>query len=333
MFKMRSREMNEKQRQIYGARIRLEWFLEAERCGNVTEACRKLGVPRRTYYYWYKRWLAGNKSLQSLFEEKRTPHSHPKTIDSELAGLIVGLRIEKMYGEDGLKDVLLRDYGLVISAHAIHNVLMRAGLLEKRKRKRRKERRLNPYPYQPGECLQMDVKHWKRRGYQYDIIDCCTRIKYKRIYDSPNVNNTVDFLEKVLVFYAPSFKIKKIQTDNGTEFNNNKLPLPNQRKAYKKALPEIWLAEHGIEYEYLPAASPNLNGRIERSHGVDKWRYNRMTTGSHTLNELREFCLEDCLDYNTYRPHSMLGKMTPLEYLQSLKGFEHATIDTSVLYV
>jgi len=325
--------MNERQRQIYGARIRLEWFLEAERCGSVSEACRRLGVPRRTYYYWYSRWVDGKKTLKSLFDESRTPHSHPNTIDPELAGVIVGLRLEKMYGEDSLKDILLRDYGLVISAHAIHNVLDRVGLLEKRKRKRRTQRNLSSYEYYPGECLQMDVKHWKRSGYQYDIIDCCTRIKYKRIYSNCNVNNTVDFLEKVLVFYAPAFKIKKVQTDNGTEFNNNKMPLPGQIKAYRRALPEIWLEQHGIEYEYIPAASPHLNGRIERSHGVDKWRYNRMTTGSHTLSELREFCLEDCLDYNTYRPHSMLNKMTPLEYLQSLTGFEDATIDTSVLYV
>jgi transposase InsO family protein len=324
--------MSERQRLIYGARIRLEWFLEAERLGSVTLACQKLGVPRRTYYYWHKRWLANGKTLRSLFDESRTPKSNPNTIDSELAGLIVGLRIEKMYGEDALQRIMLRDYGLVISAHAIHNVLNRAELLEHRKQHKPRKRRLDSYAYQPGEVLQMDVKHWKRSGYQYDIIDCCTRIKYKRIYNCCNVNNTVDFLEKVLRFYAPAFVIQNIQTDNGTEFNNNKLPLPKQTKQYKLALPEIWLREHGIGYRYIPSASPHLNGRIERPHGVDKWRYNRMTTGSHTLTELKAFCLEDCLDYNTYRPHSMLNWMTPLEYLNSLAGYEQATIDTGVLY-
>jgi hypothetical protein len=29
----------------------------------------------------------------------------------------------------------------------------------------------------------------------------------------------------------------------------------------------------------------------------------------------------------------MLGMMTPIEYLQSLAGFEHATVNTSVLDV
>ena len=325
--------MTERQRQIYGARIRLEWFLEAERMGNVAAACRKLGVPRRTYYYWYDRWVKGGKTLRSLFDESRTPHSHPNTIGADLAGLIVGLRIEKMYGEDALKVVLERDYGITLSAHAIHNVLERADLLDKRKKRLRKSRQLCDYPYYPGEVLQLDVKHWKKAAYQYNIIDCCTRIKYKRIYTSYNVNNTVDFLEKAIVFYTPAFRIRKIQTDNGAEFNNNKLPLPRQTKVHVKALPERWLEQHNIEYGYIPSASPHLNGRIERSHGVDKWRYNRMTTGSHTLSELKEFCLEDCLDYNTYRPHSMLDNMTPLDFLNSLSGYEGATIDTSVLYV
>jgi len=58
-----------------------------------------------------------------------------------------------------------------------------------------------------------------------------------------------------------------------------------------------------------------------------------MTSGSHALAESREFTIEDCLDYNTYRPHSMLHYMTPLEFLRFLDGFENATIDTSVLYV
>jgi transposase InsO family protein len=290
-------------------------------------------VPKRTYYYWHKRWIDGRKTLCSLFDQPKTPYGHSNDADEEVVSLVIQLRFGLGYGEDALSWVLERDYDVKISNHGVHNILKRANLLDKRKKKPRQSRKLNDYPYYPGEVMQMDVKHWKRSGYQYDIIDCCTRIKYKRIYSSYNVNNTVDFLEKALVFFAPAFRIKKIQTDNGTEFNNNKLPLPRQTKIYIEALPEQWIREHGIEYGYIPSASPQLNGRIERPHGVDKWRYNHMTDGSHTLTELREFCLEDCLDYNTYRPHSMLGKMTPLEFLNSLAGYEHATIDTSVLYV
>ena len=66
---------------------------------------------------------------------------------------------------------------------------------------------------------------------------------------------------------------------------------------------------------------------------MDKDRYKRLTTNSYDKQELRQFLVDDCLDYNFYRPHSWLGMMTLIEYLQSLPGFERATVDVSVLDV
>ena len=325
--------MTNKQRLLYGARIRLGWFMEAERLGSVTAACRSLGVPRRTYYYWHERWLAGRKTLHSLCDQPKVPHTPAKEISPDIIGLIVGLRIEKMYGEDKLVDILARDYSIKISNHGVHNILKRAGLITERKKRVRAVRRLDSYPYRPGEVMQLDVKHWKRGGYQYDIIDCCTRIKFKYIFEDFNVNTTVKFLGMAIKFYEPAFKFELVQMDNGPEFTNENRHNPRQKIESRMSLPDKWLIAHNIEFRHIKPRCPHLNGRIERSHGVDKWRYNRMATGSHSLKELREFCIDDCLDYNTYRPHDMLGKMTPLEFLQSLTGFEHATIDTSVLYV
>jgi transposase InsO family protein len=308
----------------------MEWFYEAKRQGSVAKACRLLGVPRRTYYYWRNRWIAGGKTLESLFDESKAPRSHTSDPEDELVGLVVQLRLGMMYGENNIANILLRDYGVKVSVHGVHNILSRAKLLEQRKKRVRKTRKLSDYSYRPGEVLQLDVKHWKHSGYQYDIIDCCTRIKFKYVFEDYNVNTTVKFLKMALKFYEPAFRIETIQTDNGSEFTNNKI-LPKQKVAPKLALPEIWLLARGISFTHIPPSSPHLNGRIERSHGVDKWRYRKMTTSSHTLKELREFAMEDCLDYNTYRPHSMLGNKTPLEFLQSLVGFERATINVSVL--
>jgi transposase InsO family protein len=322
--------MSEKQLLVYGARIRLEWFRKANELGSVCEACKHYGVPRRTYYYWYKRWLDSNKQLTSLYEQPKTPHSHPNDVSGETVSLIIQLRLGMNYGEDVLAHILKRDYGITISHHGVGNVLRRAGLLEKRKKKVRKGRQLSNRRYYPGEVGQMDVKHWKRAAYQYDIIDCATRIKYKRIYPGYDPQTTIDFLEHATRFFAPAFTFKGIQTDNGTEFTYDHLP---QVKPDTKCPAVLWLETHGIEHLRIPSSSPHLNGRIERPHGVDKYRYKKLTNNSHSKEELRSFCLEDCLDYNFYRPHSMLGMMTPIEYLQNLEGFEQATVDTSVLYV
>jgi transposase InsO family protein len=327
---VRYRKMTEKQLLVYGARIRLGWFRKAEELGSVVDACNFYGVPRRTFYYWRKRWLASGKLLTSLYDQPRTPKSHPADANTETVSLVFQLRWGMGYGEDALARVLERDYGITISGHGVGNILRRAGVLEKRKKKVRKGRRLSDRQYYPGEVGQMDVKHWKRKGYQYDLIDCATRIKYKRIYPGYDPQTTVDFLEHATRFFAPAFVFVGIQTDNGTEFSYDHLP---QVKPETKAAPELWLAAHNITHLRIPPSSPHLNGRIERPHGVDKYRYKRLTTNSHELQELREFTVEDCLDYNFYRPHSMLRMLTPVEYLQSLDGFADATLDTSVLYV
>lgn len=331
MLKMRNRKMQDKQKLIYEARIRQGWFMEAKRLGSVAKACKSLGAPKSTYYYWHKRWINGHKTLKSLMDTPKTPKGHINDPNEELVSLVVQLRLGLMYCEEKLSFILNRDYYIKLSKHGVHNILSRAGLLEKRKKRPRMNRRLNHYPYKPGEVMQLDVKHWKRSGYQYDIIDCCTRIKFKYVFEDFNVNTTVKFLEMAVQFFKPAFDIELIQTDNGSEFTNNQNHL-DRSKTPPLSLPERWLISHNIGYRHIPPASPHLNGRIERPHGVDKRRYKMMTTSSHKLTELIDFAVEDCLDYNTYRSHSMLNNMTPIEYLQSLEGYENACPDFSVLY-
>ncbi|MGH7239633.1 MAG: integrase core domain-containing protein [Candidatus Saccharimonadales bacterium] len=327
---MRTRHMTNKQLQVYGARIRLAWFRKAEELGTVVGACKHYGIPRSEYYYWHKRWVASGKQITSLYDLPRTPKSHANDTDGELVSLIIQLRLGLGYGERALETVLKRDYDVIASHHGIGNVLKRAGLVSKRPTRRRSQRRLSDYPYVPGEVGQMDVKHWKRAAYQYDLIDCATRIKYKRLYPDYCPANTVDFLEHATRFFGPAFSFETIQTDNGLEFTYQGLPHVREDTVHRVTR---WLAEQGIEHRLIPPHSPQYNGRIERSHGVDKERYKRLTTNSYMRTELQEFLVEDCLDYNFYRPHSMLNMQTPVAYLQSLDGFAHATVDTSVLYV
>lgn len=322
--------MTGKQLQVYGARIRLAWFRKAEELKSVTASCEHYGIARSEYYYWHKRWLESGKHLTSLYDQPRTPKTHTTDTDPEVVSLIVQLRLGLGYGEAKLAVVLARDYDVTISRHGVGNVLRRAGLTQPKPRKRRTQRRLSDYPYVPGERGQLDVKHWRHKGYQYDLVDCATRIKYKRLYPGYSPAETIDFLEHALRFFAPAFLFQCIQTDNGMEFVYDQLP---QTRLDTVSPVTRWLTAHSIEHGRIPPRSPHLNGRIERSHGVDKDRYKRLTTNSYDKVELQAFLVEDCLDYNFYRPHSMLRMLTPVEYLQGIPGYEDATLDTSVLYV
>lgn len=327
---MRTRHMTGKQLQVYGARIRLAWFRAAEELGSVTAACKHYGIARSEYYYWHSRWIREGKALTSLYNKPTTPKSHANDADDETVSLVVQLRLSLGYGEDALACVLQRDYGVTLSHHGVGNILKRADLLVKRKKHIRVGRSLSDRQYFPGEVGQMDVKHWKKAAYQYDIVDCATRIKYKRLYPGVNPAYTVDFLEHAMRFFGPAFGFTGIQTDNGLEFTYDHLP---QTRPTTLSAPERWLRDHHITHLRIPPHSPHLNGRVERPHGVDKDRYKKLTTNSHTKEELQAFLTEDCLDYNFYRPHSMLRMRTPVEYLQSIPGYENATLDTSVLYV
>jgi hypothetical protein len=115
--------------------------------------------------------------------------------------------------------VLQRDYGVTVTHHGVGNVLKRVGLLVLRKKRVRVGRQLSDREYYPGEVGQMDVKHWKRAAYQYDIVDCATRIKYKRLYPGVSPAETVDFLEHAIRFFATAFQFAGIKTDNGTELS------------------------------------------------------------------------------------------------------------------
>lgn len=325
-MKVSTKNMTNKQLQVYGARIRYAWFRKAEELGSVAEACRYYGIPRSSYYYWYKRWVESDKSLVSLYDQSRAPHYHPATIGGVEKKLILAVRKKTSYGKKNLSFVLQRDYGTKISEHGINNVLMREGLLKKVK-KRKRQRKLSNYVYYPGEKLQLDVKHWRRVAYQYDIIDCATRIKYKRLYDNCTPENTVDFLRRAERFFTPAFKIKTVQTDNGSENTYTQFP-----QVKKKHPVDVYLESRGIKHFLIKASSPNLNGFIERSHGVDKRGF-KHTGRTMTYHNLDEFLIEDCRRYNTYRPHQSLGMKTPLAYLRSLPGFEDATIDLTVLSV
>ena len=72
------------------------------------------------------------------------------------------------------------------------------------------------------------------------------------------------------------------------------------------------LADHGIRHVYIKARTPQLNGKVERSHGTDKQAvYQLLTyTGDVDLNEkLVEW--ENC--YNYQRPHGAVQGKTPYE--------------------
>ena len=65
-------------------------------------------------------------------------------------------------------------------------------------------------------CIKGKHRSEGKKMYQWTAIDECTRIRFVYGFEEHTPENTVKFL-KMLIKAFP-FKIRTIQTDNGTEF-------------------------------------------------------------------------------------------------------------------
>jgi transposase InsO family protein len=125
----------------------------------------------------------------------------------------------------------------------------------------------------PGERVQIDVKYIPRsclygeRLYQYTLVDEYSRWCYREIHAEHNDHASKLFLRNVVK--AAPFKIHMAQTDNGHEFTN---ALFGQKREELTRF-ELALAELGIKYRRIRPGTPKHNGRVERQHGLDMWRF------------------------------------------------------------
>lgn len=254
-----------------------------------TKASEMYGASRPSIDRWLSRYDGTKSTLVPL---SRKPHSHPNQSTADEVKLIVELwHKNKQFGLDYLYGKLKRKHDYKRCRETVYNVLKREGLVYKRAKKPRK-RANKPYNGAtiPGQKLQMDVKFVPKeclsknlresgaKFYQWTIIDEATSLRFMEWYDSKEGANSVDFVKKARAYFA--FELKKIQTDNGSEFTN--------RFLNTKAISELdeYLNKVGIEHQLIRPATPWHNGRVERSHRTDdKFFYDFLSF--YSLEDLR----------------------------------------------
>lgn len=77
---------------------------------------------------------------------------------------------------------------------------------------------------------------------------------------------------------------------------------------------EQWCYIHSIELKFIQPGSPTQNSRMERLNGSMR----RELLNAYmfdTLSEVKIVLKEWVDDYNYHRPHTVLGKLSPVEYL------------------
>jgi len=184
-----------------------------------------------------------------------------------------------------------------------------------------KERRkgYKPKPYAkaeyPGQKVQIDVKYvpgycvaGESKYYQYTAIDEHTRVVFREMYDEHSTSSSEDFIKKVVAFFP--FKVKEVQTDNGTEWTKALISNdPNDKTLFEQELARL-----EIKYHRIRIATPRHNGKVERQHRTDEKRFYR---------KMRMYSLEDgrkqLVKYNKWSnniPKTCLDFKSPNEVLK-----------------
>lgn len=287
----------------------------AEKSGK-SSASRMYGVSLSSIKRWCKRY---DGTWQSLLERSHRPNSHPKRHTAKEEKQIKNSfrKCYARYGWDGVySDLLRKKYtrsfsGMVYAAK-------RMGLTEQKKPpKKSREQRRYPELLEPGEKVQIDVKEVPynclrgktlRDGkhlYQWTAIDECTRMRFVYGFEEHTPENTVRFL--AMVIKAFPFKIKTIQTDNGTEFTY-KFISDERISPFDKVLNKL-----GIKHKLIPPRTPWHNEKVERSHRNDQ-RYFYDWETFRSVEELNEK-LEKHLIWSNNKTMRTLGRKSPIQLL------------------
>lgn len=257
-------------------------MLMTERAMGVTRACGLVGISRSVFRYESKRAEA----------------------NVQLTARLAALAAEKRrYGYRRLH-VLIRREGHVVNWKRLYRLYRDAGLAVRRRKRKRigpVERRPLPKPTMPNVSWSMDfVSDGLANGRRLrclTIVDDCTReclaIEVDTSLPGTRVAATLDRLAELRGLP------QSITVDHGPEFEGQVL--------------DAWAYAQGVRLAFIRPGKPVENAYIESFNGRlrdeclnEHWFMNM----AHARSVIERWRLE----YNTERPHSALGYLTPAQY-------------------
>lgn len=258
---------------LFGFRLRL--FTLAEELGNVSKACRQMGVARSTYYEWKPR--LERYGLEGLrIRERRRPRM-PNQLGPHLEQRIIAFSLgHPGFGPRRISAELARPKwgGLRVSEHGVWRVLRRFGLNTRSQRFALIARYADPYerkpehqPKQlhieasePGEKVQLDCFYVGRLSgtkgtvWQYTAADVASGYAWAFLAQSernPRSRWTAELVHLIArELSAAGWKLGELTTDNGSEFRAGE---------FREAVAAV-----GADQRRIKAGRPNSNGCVER---------------------------------------------------------------------
>jgi putative transposase len=288
---------------------RVEFVLRALRSENFRALCQEYGISAKTGYKWQERFL--RLGLGGMEEESRRPHSHADPLgEAEVCAIIRLKMAHPRWGPRKIRELYLRRHGKAASESSFKRVLERAGLTQKRKRRRvvveggrlssgRRAQAVN-------EIWTVDFKGWwqikEGRCEPLSVRDEYSRsvLELRKLEEARSQTVQRSF-ERLFERHGLP---QAIRSDNGS-------PFASVQTLYGLSRLSAWWVALGIDLERGRAGCPQDNAAHERFHrdvsieleglgeatqeGLDLWRQ----------------------EFNYERPHEALQMRCPGEVYQN----------------
>ena len=285
----------------------VHFFVARSEHAGPIRACREYEVPKSTFYEWKKAYK--KNGVSGLKKKKPIAQNYPGRISKLVIDKILQVRNDYQLGPIRIMWYLERYHGIKISESSVYRVLKRNNVSILTKSAPRRAIHTKRYSKTvPGHHIQVDVKFLtlkdkegrKVRRFQYTAIDDATRIRALKIYSRHTQKNAIDFINYVIEKFP--FRLHTIRTDRGHEF---------------QALFHWHIEDQGMQHVYIKPRSPQLNGKVERSHRTDQEEFYQLLTYKTDVDLSEKLKVWEQF-YNLYRPHTAFRGKTPYEALKSI---------------
>ena len=298
--------MHPEAREELSIRLKLT-VLEYAKYFSATETCREFNIPRSTFYRWKQTYE--QEGSAGLYRKKPIAYHHPRKTAPEVVGKILELRSTYQIGALRIAFYLDRYHGIKLSESTVTRVLRAHGVSKLPKSAPKRALHSKRYAKTvPGHPIQVDVKVLQLKDkagkivkrYQYTAIDDATRIRALQIFSNHNQACAIQFIDYVIEKFP--FRINTVRTDRGHEF---------------QARFHWHVEDQGLQHVYIKPRTPQLNGKVERSHRTDETEFYQLLTYTDDVDLSSK--LEAWENFYKYdRPHMSLAGKTPYEVMRSL---------------
>jgi transposase InsO family protein len=283
----------------------------------VKTACIKLGVSEEWFRKWAHRLLKA-KTIWVLAGQSRAPHRSPKKTKALWEKRILMARKGRPFeGCERIAYLIYEIYNKKISPGAVHKVLLRNGLVSKKKQKKLTKKHLKRYRQALPGYLQMDFKYvpYKitgRQFYQLSCVDHHSSWRFIRIYENKSTSAVESFLLD-LERECP-FPIIEIQTDNDLAFTLRFWKLRMGFEPTFKHVMAKWCEDNEVRHKLIPVGVKELNGKVENTHKQDDREFFSQINPQN-LSHLQVLSAVYEERWNGRRKTKALGWKTPKEAL------------------